>query len=327
MSSRDGDLAGDAASSDAVEVEDELEGTVSWRELLREADARLRTAGIEHPASDARRLVEQAAGVSPSDLLLVLDELVTERGMARFDDMVLRRSQGEPLQYVLGEWSFRTLDLMVDPRVLIPRPETESVVEVALAELDRVGGRELATTVVDLGTGSGAIGLSIAAERVRSTVWLTDVSEDALVVARANIAGLGRAGARVHSASGVWFEALPSELLGAVDLLVSNPPYVAASAELPVDVRDWEPSLALWSGPDGTDDLRRLVVGAGEWLVDDGVLVCELSPEQGPAMVALALEHFDEARTEVDLTGRVRTLVARGPRRGPRRVAGGDLGD
>lgn len=303
-----------AAEDDSGDPDD-LAGTVSWRELLAEADARLRTAGIEHPAADARRLVEQAAGVTPSELPLVLDELVTERGMARFDDMVLRRSQGEPLQYVLGEWSFRTLDLMVDPRVLIPRPETESVVEVALGELDRRGARDVATTVVDLGTGSGAIGLSIAAERVRATVWITDVSEDALTVARANIAGLGRAGARVHSASGSWFSALPEELRGTVDLIVSNPPYVATVAELPADVRDWEPGQALWSGADGTDDLRLLVEGAGDWLVDDGVLVCELSPEQGPAMVEHASTYFVAARTEVDLTGRVRTLVASGPRR------------
>jgi len=296
------------------EVED-LTGTVSWRELLTEAGDRLRTAGIEQPTTDARRIVEQASGATPSELPLVLDELVTERGMAHFDDMVLRRAAGEPLQYVLGAWSFRTLDLMVDRRVLIPRPETETVVEIALRELDAMGGRELPTTVVDLGTGSGAIALSVAAERVRTQVWATDVSEDALAVARANTAGLGRAGARVRTAAGPWFAALPPELLGSVDLVVSNPPYIPESAELPADVRDWEPGLALWSGGDGTDDLRVIVAGAGEWLRDEGTLVCELSPEQAEQMVTFADQHFVSAEVEADLTGRPRALVARRPRR------------
>jgi release factor glutamine methyltransferase len=315
------DVSLDGALDDEVmvdtadgEVED-LTGTVSWRELLAEATARFRSAGLEHGASDARRVVEQASGASPSELLLVLDELVTERGMAHFDDMVQRRIGGEPLQYVLGAWSFRTLDLMVDSRVLIPRPETEAVVEVALAELDALGARQVPTTVVDLGTGSGAIALAIAAERVRTTVWATDLSDEALVVARANIAGLGRSGARVHTGVGSWFEALPDELRGSVDLLISNPPYVATSALLPEDVTEWEPGLALWSGPDGTDDLRTIVSGAGEWLRDGGVLVCELSPEQADAMEAFAAEHFVEVRVEPDLAGRPRALVARGPRR------------
>lgn len=305
-----------AADADApTDSEGEFDGTVSWRELLTEAGTRLRSAEIERPVGDARRLVEQAAGVTPSELVLVLDDLVTERAMAHFDDMVLRRCHGEPLQYVLGEWSFRTLDLMVDARVLIPRPETETVVEAALTELDRLGAREVATTVVDLGTGSGAIGLSIAAERVRTTVWITDVSEDALVVARANIAGLGRSGARVHSSAGRWFDALPEHLRHCVDLVISNPPYVATLDDLPAEVRDWEPSIALWSGTDGTDDLRALIVGAGEWLADEGVLICELSPEQSDALVALAREYFVDARAELDLTGRARMVVARRPRR------------
>lgn len=297
------------------EVPDELEGTVSWRELLAEATARFTRAGLPHAPGDARRVVEEAAGATPADLVLVLDELVTERAMARYDDMVLRREAGEPLQYVLGSWSFRTLDLMVDRRVLIPRPETETVVGVALAELDLRGGRDRATTVVDLGTGSGAIGLSVAAERVRSTVWLTDRSEPALEVARANIAGLGRAGARVRTSAGSWFEALPDELRHAVDLVVTNPPYVATTAELPADVTDWEPADALWSGSDGLDDLRLLLAEAGDWLVDDGVFVSELSPEQAATARELAAAHFAEVRVEADLTGRDRTLVAGRPRR------------
>ena len=246
--------------------------------------------------------------------ILILDDLVTERSMSSFELMVRRRSAGEPLQYVLGSWSFRSLDLMVDSRVLIPRPETEAVVEVALAELDRLGARDRTCQVVDLGTGSGAIGLSIAVERVRTQVMLTDQSPEALQVARANIAGLGRPGARISTGLGSWFDALPQDLMRKVDLIISNPPYVPADLPLPPEVVDWEPVGARRSGPDGTDDLRVLILQAGEWLQEDGVLICELSPEQAADMQALAATVFNHARIESDLTGRDRALVAAGPK-------------
>ena len=288
--------------------------TVSWRDLLIEATLAFRTAGLEQAAIDARRVVEQASGADPSELILVLDDPVTERSMSSFELLVRRRSAGEPLQYVLGSWSFRSLDLMVDSRVLIPRPETEAVVEVALAELDRLGAQDRTCQVVDLGTGSGAIGLSIAVERVRTQVMLTDQSPEALQVARANIAGLGRPGARISTGLGSWFYALPNDLMHKVDLIISNPPYVPADLPLPPEVVDWEPVVALRSGPDGTDDLRVLILQAGEWLQEDGVLICELSPEQAADMQALAATVFTHARIERDLTGRDRALVAAGPK-------------
>src|SRR5438105_5970876 len=143
--------------------------------------------------------------------------------------MVARRAAGEPLQYVLGRWAFRTLDLMVDRRVLIPRPETEQVVEVALAEARRLHARIAA----DLGTGSGAIALSLAAELPGVDVWATDVSADALAVARANLAGIGTfAAARVRIQEGDWFGALPPELRGRLDIVVSNPPYIGDDESL-----------------------------------------------------------------------------------------------
>ncbi len=287
------------------------DGTVSWRELLAEAADRLTSAGVDGAEMDARRIVAECVDVPVGQLGRVLGDSATERGVARFDQLVARRAEGEPLQYVLGSWGFRTLELMVDRRVLIPRPETESVVEVALAELDRLGGRDRPTRVVDLGTGSGAIALSVAVERVRTEVWATDVSDEALRVARANVAGIGRPGSRVRTEVGDWFEALPSMLRGTIDLVVTNPPYVATTFELPVDVAQWEPSGALYSGIDGLDDLRRILAAAPDWLTTSGVLVSELSPEQADAAIELALEGFDEATVESDLTGRPRALVAR----------------
>ncbi len=299
---------------DVTDAVDATDGTVPWRDLLVEAAESLEVAGIPDAPRDAARIVAEAAGVDDAELVLVLDQAASVRGVAHLHRMLRRRSAGEPLQYVVGHWPFRHLDLMVDRRVLIPRPETEQVAEVALRELDRAGGRERATTVVDLGTGSGAIALAIATERVRTTVWATDFSAEALEVARANLAGIGRSGSRVRIEQGEWFAALPDELRGVVDLVVSNPPYVAVDAELPADVADWEPASALFAGPDGMDDLRRIVADAPGWLAPDGALVCELSPEQGPAAVALAAAHFDEVELAPDLTGRDRALVARRPR-------------
>jgi release factor glutamine methyltransferase len=234
---------------------------------------------------------------------------------------VARRAAGEPLQYVLGRWPFRTLDLMVDRRVLIPRPETEQVVEVALGELDRMdpasaaSARSRGRIAVDLGTGSGAIALSLAAERARLQVWATDVSSDALKVAGANLAGLGgRAAARVRLTSGAWWAALPDELRGGVDLVVSNPPYVSSAemTELDPQIGLWEPRLSLEAGPTGLEALQEILHGAQSWLRPSGTIVVEIAPHQAAAAIQLAeADGFSEVEVRPDLAGRDRALVAR----------------
>ena len=293
------------------------DGVVSWRMLREEAQRRLAALDLgdgHDPVADARRLVERASGESGADLVLALDRPVTRREVAFFDQMLERRSTGEPLQYVLGVWGFRTLELMVDHRVLIPRPETEVVVGHALVELDRcltAPGRGTGRAV-DLGTGSGAIGLSLAAERPGVEVWMTDVSSEALDVARANLAGLGRTATRVRLSAGSWFAALPDSLLGSVDVIVSNPPYVAVDDPLPPVVAEWEPSSALFAGADGLDDVRVIVGEAPEWLAPGGALVVELAPTQADAVADLATAAgFGWVRVEHDLAGRPRAVVAR----------------
>lgn len=281
------------------------EGAIAWQEVRRDAVAALRAAGVASPEAEARWLVEEAARDPEGP--------VTVRSLAHFDAMLARRLAGEPLQYVLGSWSFRKLDLLVDPRVLIPRPETELVAGVAIDEVRRlhaVAGR--GTTVVDLGTGSGAIGLSVAVEVPTTQVWLADASPDALAVARANLAGVGRPGQRVRIAEGDWFEALPAELLGRVDVVVSNPPYVCSGDPLPAEVRDWEPSAALVAGDDGLDDLSRIVADAPRWLARPGALVLECDPRQvGPLGDLLDDAGFGEADVIEDLAGRPRCIRAR----------------
>jgi release factor glutamine methyltransferase len=292
------------------------DGTVPWRELVDEAERRLAEAGVEQPAVEARRLVEEASGLEGAEYVLGLGDPATVRGVARFDAMLERRLAGEPLQYVLGRWGFRTLDLFLDRRVLIPRPETEQVAGWALDELDRLrgGAGPRALVAVDLGTGSGAIALSIVAERERVEVWATDVSSAALDVAGANLAGLGRPATRVRLAEGSWFDALPGDLRGRLDLVVSNPPYVAASDVLPPQVADWEPRGALVPGPSGLEALLQLVGDAPAWLAPTGVLVLELAPDQADAVRDAALAAgFAEARVEHDLAGRARAVVARRP--------------
>ena len=287
------------------------EGT-PWRTFLAEAERRLTASGVPSPDVDARRIVERVTGASGAELIFALDDLATERGVSFFDAMLARREAGEPLQYVLGAWGFRQLDLFVDARVLIPRPETEEVVEQALVELDLVSSPGSARRVVDLGTGSGAIALSIAVERDAAEVWAVERSPDAAAVARANLAGIGRAATRVRLVEGSWFEPLPEDLRGTLHLIVSNPPYVAPHDDLPSEVADWEPREALIPGPTGFEDIDAIVAEAPSWLRPGGVLVVELAPDQGEDAVAAAWEAgFSHAETRPDLVGRTRMLVAR----------------
>lgn len=279
----------------------------TWQARYDEARERL-GSDIE-----ARRLVEQASGFEGGEFYLGLEQKVTDRTGPYFDGLVERRAAGEPLQYVLGRWGFRTLDLFIDRRVLIPRPETEQVVEVALAEMKRLGKTH--PVVADLGTGSGAIAIALAVEGHAAEVWATDRSPDALAVARANLTGAGTLVAtRVRMVEGSWFSALPSSLTGRLDLLISNPPYIAEHEvpDLPADVADWEPVGALVSGPTGLEDVETILRGASPWLAVDGVVVIEIAPHQAESAVALARDAgFADAFVKPDLAGRDRALVAR----------------
>lgn len=305
-------MTNNVGSPETMADELDLTDTVSWRDLLAETVAVLRSSGItENPDLEARWIVEEATGTTGSEFVDVLNSLATVRAVEHLDSMVARRRSGEPIQYVLGHWEFRSLDLMVDNRVLIPRPETEVVAGLAIDELDRQrpdGGG----IAVDLGTGSGALGLSLAAERPTSQVVLTDLSLDALVVARSNLAGLGLRGRNVEIAEGSWFDAIPERYLGQFDVVVSNPPYVRTGDLLPVSVDAWEPKLALLAGPDGLDDLRRIVGEAARWLRPSGALVLEMDASQTAAVASMANdEGFREVSIHRDLAGLERAVVGR----------------
>ena len=291
---------------------------VLWRSLFDEARHRLAGSdGVDSPDVDARRIVEAAAGATPVGFETALDEPATERAAAWFYSMLQRRGAGEPLQYVVGSWSFRSLDLMVDRRVLIPRPETEVVAGWAVDEAARrsaILGRGHDVVVVDLGTGSGAIGLSVAAECPGARVYATDVSPEALAVASANLAGLGRAAARVTLHEGDWFEALPGALRGSLDVVVSNPPYIGTGEELPPVVADWEPPAALWSGPTGREAVEQIVAGASQWLCPGGALIMEVASHRAQESATLVSgAGFGDVRVERDLAGLERVVMGRLP--------------
>jgi release factor glutamine methyltransferase len=242
------------------------------------------------------------------DLAPVLAELATARMVDHLEAMITRHLEGEPLAYVLGHWSFRHIELAVDRRVLIPRPETEVVAGIAI-DLARAMPRPI--TVADLGTGSGAIGLAMADELpiVGVTVWLADASAAALRVASANLTGLGRRAANARIAEGPWFDALPAGTV--LDVAVSNPPYIAEGSPLIDDsVRHWEPHAALFSGPDGLGDIRQLVADAPHWVRPGGWLVLEIGADQGGAVAELLnAARFDHVEIRPDLAGRDRVAI------------------
>lgn len=291
---------------------------------------------------ETRALVDELAAVvggARHEARFIVDEvLALPRGGARPDvvpaglaaaarAMADRRTAGEPLQYIFGHWPFRDLDLRVDARVLIPRPETEQVVEAARGEARRLLGapRSSGLVVVDAGTGSGAIALALATELGPAAVhelWATDTSPGALAVAAANLEACRVADAgglpRVELVEGSWLEPLPERLRGRVDLVVSNPPYVSEGewARLAPEVRA-EPRQALVAGPGrggdaGLADVEAVLDEGLRWLRRPGAVVVELAPQQaGPALRWALQLKYDEVRVEEDLSGRPRALVAR----------------
>ena len=272
-------------------------------------------------AHEARWILEEVLGsVGEAD----------EAAVQALSDIVTRRLAGEPLQYLLGSWSFRVLDLLVDERALIPRPETEQVVEAALAEVRRqlapVRALDAACRVADLGTGSGAIALSSAAELGARcpSLWVaaTDLDVSALQLAEANrrrvAARFPHVLAQVDLRAGDWFGALAPEWRGEVHLVVSNPPYVSEDEwpTLDPEVRR-EPygALVAAAGSDGTPGfagVEAVLVAAREWLAPGGSVVVEMAPLQaGPARELASRLGYPHVRVEPDLAGRPRAVVAR----------------
>ena len=264
---------------------------------------------VASPAVDAEVLLLRVLGGPRSSVYSSGDRPLSSPESALLADLVRRRAAGEPLQYLTGHQAFRHLDLSVGPGVLVPRPETEMVVERALALLPAVAS----PVAVDVGTGSGAIALSLAQERPSASVWATDISAEALGWARRNAAAHGLE--RVAFVEGDLLSPLPGALLGAVDLVVANPPYLSSAAweAAARDVREHEPVVALVSGPTGLEVPARVVASARAWLRPGGWLLMETWPGQAEALTELLRGAYEDVAARPDLAGSLRMVEGRRP--------------
>jgi release factor glutamine methyltransferase len=277
-------------------VRDALDWTIDY----------LTRKGIEEPRRSAEWLLSAATGLSRVELYTHFDRPLSAEERARFREGIERRAAGEPLQYVTGEMPFRHLVLRVRPGVFIPRPETEVLVDVALAALP--AGRE--PVVIDLCTGAGAVAVSLAYENPWVTVHATDLNPLAVETtwdnaARANVGG------RVNVFEGDLFAPLPREIAGRAAVVVANPPYIptADMPTLPAEVLGFEPRLALDGGADGLETARRIVAEAPAWLAPRGLLAMELD-ETRVADMSREMEAagWHEVTVTRDLPGRDRVV-------------------
>lgn len=273
---------------------------MSVAELIDAATARLRAAGVVKPRREANRLWAWLNRVTPGEAYLNRDQATTSSRAADFGLAVERRLAGEPLAYVLGHIGFRRLEIRCDRRALIPRPESEGVIDHALRRVRQ--GR-----VLDLGTGTGCLALALADEGEFSEIVAADISEAALELARENAELTGFAVRFVQSDFGAGLAS------ASFNLVVSNPPYVSEAEYQALDpsVRQWEPALALVSGPDGLDASRRVLAEAARLLAPRGWLVMELDSTRGEAVASQARQAgYDDVGVWNDLFGRPRYLSA-----------------
>jgi len=272
-------------------------------------DAAARTlaqAQVENPRLDAELLIAEAAGLTRADLYAGPLELDGET-RRRFESLIRRRAGREPLAYIVGRKEFYSLEFEVGPAVLVPRPETETIVDVALKLIAQHANCRL----LDIGTGCGAIALAIASNAPGVQVVATDISMDALAIAHRNAVRLGLESRTRFIRADCWDTLDGGEPLGRFDIVVSNPPYVCDSemARLEPEIRDFEPRVALDGGPDGLNFYRRIVAGLGDHLLHRGAVILEVGNGQAAA-VATILEAagFPGAGVSNDLSGTPRAV-------------------
>jgi len=263
--------------------------------------------GDDHPRRSAEWLLSSATGLSRVELYAYHDRPLSPEERARYRELVARRADGMPLQYVTGEMPFRHLVVHVEPGVFIPRPETEVLVDVALehiGDLDR-------PVVVDLCTGSGCVAVAIASEHPGARVWATDINERAISTAGRNSLH-ANVEDRVQVLYGDLFDPLPHELAGTVDLIVSNPPYIPSRdlPDLPAEILGFEPHTALDGGRDGLDVFRRIADAAGAWLAPGGGLAVELDSGRVSDAAGVLEGRFEGVTVRRDLAGRERIVYA-----------------
>jgi release factor glutamine methyltransferase len=278
--------------------------------LLRHSARRLAATGIDSGPRDAEVLLGHTLGVGREQLIARADELIEDRQSDAYERRLLRRLAREPVAYITGVREFWSLEFLVTPHVLIPRPETELLVEVTL-ELARQRQSDAALRIMDIGTGSGAIAVALASELGNAEVFATDISARALAVARIN-AERHFVAERIHFVLGDLFDALPAG--ACFDVIVSNPPYICRSeiAALAPEVSRWEPRLALDGGADGLGFYRRIAAQAFDQLSAGGVLLVEIGDGTGETVKQIFQDAPGWRRISIfnDYAGRQRVVKA-----------------
>ncbi|QPC98503.1 peptide chain release factor N(5)-glutamine methyltransferase [Qipengyuania soli] len=250
---------------------------------------------------DAELLMAHALGIARSDMLL---KAMRDAAPAVFPDLVERRSSHEPVAHILGRQEFFGLELAVTPDTLIPRGDSETIVEAALEAAPSAG------RVLDMGTGTGALLLAFLSQREAARGLGMDASEAAIAVARGNADRLGL-GERAEFRLDSWLAEDWTVGLGQFDLVLCNPPYVEDDAALDPDVSDYEPAGALFAGPEGLDDYRAIIPQLGKLLLPDGIAVLEIGATQADSVAAIARDSGFESELRHDLGGRPRALILR----------------
>ena len=280
---------------------------LSVLEIIKRTTGFFEQRGVESPRLNAELLIGHALGLKRMQLYLQFERPLTEAELEKIRPLVKRRGGREPLQYIMGETEFSGLKLKVDRRALIPRPETERLIELVMQPFVTPPA-----TVLDLGTGSGAIALALAKAWPEAVVTAVDKSEEALALARENAAACGLT-ERIKFVSSDWFAAVPA--VEKFALIVANPPYLSdeETAGAQPEVKDFEPRMALSAGTNSAADLERIIRAARPYLAPGGLLACETGIAQHHALVALATaEGYTRAESLRDLTGRERYLLAFG---------------
>jgi release factor glutamine methyltransferase len=280
-------------------------------EILNQAVEKLRSGGVERPRTNAELLLEAVLNAKKIDLYLDRDRILTSGQIEKFNQFLLERISGRPLQYILGTTEFFGLEFEVNERVLIPRPETEILVETVIENMRGVHQPR----IIDLGTGSGAIAISLAKSLKNSFVFATDISAEALKVAEKN-AGRHCVEKQIEFVQGDLFEPLKDKNVeGTVDCVVSNPPYVSEEEfkNLPREVRDYEPIVALKTDEEGTLFHRKIIENSLDFLNQSGILAVEVGLGQAGKVADLIRSQKDFKRAEIerDLGGIERIVLGR----------------
>ncbi len=284
--------------------------SITCLEILNHAVEKLRSEGIDRPRTNAELLLEAVLNIPKVELYLNRDRILTFLESEKFNRFIQERITGKPLQYIIGSTEFFGLKFKVNEHVLIPRPETETLVEIVI---ERLKNRP-SPKIIDIGTGSGAITISLAKNNKNSTFFATDISADALKVAREN-AKKNQVENQIEFLQGDLFEPLKNKNLeGKIDGLVSNPPYVSPEEfdRLPKEVKEYEPMVALKTEEEGTDFHNRIIEASVDFLKLDGILVLEVGLGQVKQVVAF-LKEFDKFKSieiKKDLGGIERIVIA-----------------